>query len=173
MRALVAYGSKMGGTAGLAEMVAAGLRRHGVEADVLPAAEVKTIQPYDAVVIGGALYANGWHRDARRFATRNQRTLHRMPVWLFSSGPLGEAAERAADIPPVRQVAKVARAVAARGHRTFGGCLRPDAPGFMARAMANALAEDWRDAGDADRWAGEIAADLQLTARPPTPTAPA
>jgi menaquinone-dependent protoporphyrinogen IX oxidase len=43
MRTLVTYGSKMGGTAALAEMVADGLRRHGVDAAVRPAAEVENL----------------------------------------------------------------------------------------------------------------------------------
>ena len=76
-----------------------------------------------------------------------------VPVWLFSSGPLGDS-ERPADIPAVRQVDALSRRIGARGHVTFGGCLRPDAPGFIARRMARTLGGDWRDPVAVDRWGG-------------------
>jgi len=47
MRALVAYGSKRGGTAELAEMLAAALRSRFLEADVVPAAFVDSLDGYD------------------------------------------------------------------------------------------------------------------------------
>jgi menaquinone-dependent protoporphyrinogen oxidase len=159
MRVLVAYGSKMGGTAGLAEMIGASLRDRDVEADVMPATAVKSLDRYDAAIVGGALYAGRWHRDARRFLRQRRTTLRTMPLWLFSSGPLGDDAQDP-DIPPVRQVASLARDLGARGHRTFGGRLLPDSPGFMARAMASKLAGDWRAPDQVDCWASEIASTL-------------
>jgi menaquinone-dependent protoporphyrinogen oxidase len=155
----------MGGTAGLAEMVAAAFARRGIETDLVPAAEAGSISPYDLVVVGGALYANRWHRDARRFVARHARELRTVPVWLFSSGPLGDT-ERPADIPAVRQVDALSRRISARGHVTFGGCLRPDAPGFIARRMAATLGGDWRDPEEVDRWVAGIVAEL---AGPPAP----
>ena len=67
MLALVTYGSKMGGTQGLAEMVADSFRTEGFEAEVRPAREVDDVSRYDVIVVGGALYAFRGHRDARRF----------------------------------------------------------------------------------------------------------
>jgi menaquinone-dependent protoporphyrinogen oxidase len=163
MRALVTYGSKRGGTAGLAEMLATALRARGMEVDALPVAGVGSLDAYDLVVVGGALYANRWHRDARRFVRRRSRELRQRPVWLFSSGPLGEE-NQAPDIPPVRQVAACARRVGARGHATFGGALAPDARGFVAHRLAGTLAGDWRNPADVDRWAAEIVGDLTAQA---------
>jgi menaquinone-dependent protoporphyrinogen oxidase len=165
MRALVVYGSKMGGTAGLADKIGDGLRRHGLEATVRPAATVDVLDGYDAVIVGGALYAGRWHRDARGFVKRFRRDLRDRPVWLFSSGPLGDAGQKP-DIPPVRGVAKLMGDVAACGHETFGGRLAADPPGFMARAMAKTVAGDWRDPAQVDRWTGSIATELLGPARP-------
>ncbi|HET6951673.1 MAG TPA: flavodoxin domain-containing protein [Acidimicrobiales bacterium] len=162
MRALVTYGSKMGGTAGLAGMVGEALRRHGVVVDVVAAREAGRPGGYDAVIVGGALYGGRWHRDARRYVTRHRRELRDLPVWLFSSGPLGDDGQKP-DIPPVGQVAALARRIGARGHRTFGGCLRDDAPGFIARSMARTLAGDWRDPDDVERWASLIVGELAST----------
>ena len=71
MHVLVAYGSKMGGTAGIAELIGDALTDAGFQADVRPVAEVSQLDRYDAVVIGGALYTGHWHRQARRFVRRH------------------------------------------------------------------------------------------------------
>src|SRR6266536_3613757 len=106
-RVLVAYGSKGGGTAGIAETLGAALREDGLSVDVRPAAEVRDVSGYDAVVLGGAVYAARWHPEARKFARRHGRALRGRPVWLFSSGPLDRSAE-AGEIAPVRSAAQAA-----------------------------------------------------------------
>ncbi len=159
MRVLVVYGSKRQGTAGLAEMVADGFRREGVRAVVAPADAVRDLDLYDAVIVGGALYAGRWHKDARRFVKRLDRQLRARPVWFFSSGPLDGSAEDH-EIPPTHQVAALMARIGARGHVTFGGRLAPDAHGFPASAMAKDHAGDWRDPTHAATWAREVAATL-------------
>ena len=81
-------------------------------------------------------------------------------VWLFSSGPLGETAEAAGDLEPVRQVVHLMAAVGARGHATFGGRLAPDAKGFLAGAMAKKMSGDWRDQEQVRAWVDEITAEV-------------
>ena len=154
MRALVTYGSKRGGTAGLAGMVATALRRRGLEVDVTPAADVASLRPYDLVVVGGALYCNRWHRDARRFVRRRSGAAHHARL-AVQQRPLGDD-EQVPDIPPTRQVAALARRIGARGHVTFGGTLAPDARGLVAHSLAARMAGDWRDPAAVDRWASEI-----------------
>ncbi|WP_433226824.1 flavodoxin domain-containing protein [Actinomadura formosensis] len=160
MRVLVAYASERGGTAEIAEWVGAELRRTGAEADVRPAGEVTTLDGYDAVVVGGALYAGRWHREARRFVRHHVGALAQRPVWLFSSGPLDHTAEEK-EIAPVRGVAKFAHRVGARGHATFGGRLDPGAKGFMASKVAKQSAGDYRDRDHVAEWAAGIARELQ------------
>jgi menaquinone-dependent protoporphyrinogen oxidase len=144
MRVLVAYGTKMGGTAGIAEIIGDALTDAGFQADVRAARDAADVGDYDAVVVGGALYSGRWHRHARRFLKRNAATLLGRPVSLFSSGPLDHSAADG-DIPPVEQVRRLLELVGARGHVTFGGRLRADATGFPAGAMAKTRAGDWRD----------------------------
>lgn len=162
MRVLVAYGSKRGGTAGLAEMVGDALTRAGCQAIVSAAPDVRDLGDVDAVIVAGALYANRWHRDARRLVRRNEAALRTLPVWLVSSGPLDDSAERG-DIPPTSQVRKLAATVRARGHVTFGGRLTPDAKGFPAHAMARKNAGDWRDQGHIQRWVDSVVEQLRMT----------
>ena len=65
------YGSKRGGTEESAYMVGQALAEHGLEVTVRSAAvRAPDVGTYDAVVVGGALYANRWHKDARRFVPR-------------------------------------------------------------------------------------------------------
>ncbi len=161
MKALVVYGSKRGGTAGLAEMVGRALSDEGLDVTVRSAAErIPGVASYDAVVIGGALYANRWHRHARRFVRRHAADLRGTKVWLFSSGPIGDDAPPASEMEPVAHVRRAMDRVGAVGHQTFGGRLSPDARGFPASAMAKKMAGDWRDEAAVRRWAKGIAADL-------------
>jgi menaquinone-dependent protoporphyrinogen oxidase len=109
------------------------------------------------VIVASALYSNRWHRDARRFIRRNTAALRKMPVWLVSSGPLDDSAEHN-DIPPTKQVAKLAKRIGARGHVTFGGRLSAHATGFPASALAKTKAGDWRNPDHVRQWAESLLA---------------
>lgn len=160
LRVLVAYGTKMGGTAGIASIIGQALADEGLEVEVRAAARARDLAAFDAVIVGGALYANRWHRDARRFVTRHTAELRALPVWLFSSGPLDRSASER-DIPPTEQVSGLLARVGARGHVTFGGRLPDDPKGFVARAMVRSgRAGDWRDPQRVRSWAAQVATQL-------------
>jgi menaquinone-dependent protoporphyrinogen oxidase len=160
MSVLVTYGSKRGGTKGLAEMVATDLREEGLQVDLVAPNQVKRLDAYEAVVVGGALYAFRWHRAAKRFVKRHTDELRERPVFFFSSGPLDDSATTKA-IPPVKGVRALMERVEARGHITFGGRLSPDAKGFPASAMAKNKAGDWRDPAQVRAWVRSIAAIIR------------
>lgn len=160
MRILVTYGSKRHATEGIARVIGDALTDAGHAVDVRPPRGIESLAAWDAVVIGGALYADRWHRDARRFVERHLDELEQMPVWFFSSGPLGDA-HQAPGIPPTKQVARLMARVGARGHVTFGGALDREPGGLIAGAMArNGMGGDWRDMDAVQRWAGEVARSL-------------
>jgi len=163
MRVLVAYGTMSGSTGEIAEWVGAELRDAGLAVDVRSAGEVDDVDGYDAVVLGAAVYAAGWHKDARRFAHQFAGQLARVPVWLFSSGPLDDSAEQS-DSTPIPQAEPAIRALGARGHITFGGRLNDEAHGWLglvARRLANeGHAGDFRNPQRVRRWARGIAAEL-------------
>jgi menaquinone-dependent protoporphyrinogen oxidase len=168
-RALVAYGSKYGSTAGIAAAIGETLTERGIVADVRPAAEVGRIDEYDAIVVGGGLYAGRWHGDAVAFLRRFERDLGDRPTWLFSSGPTGgdsrAEARMAATLVeqpgPPGNVAKVARRIRPREHRTFGGRTSGDMGGFFARWIPKG---DWRDFDAIRAWASGIADSLSVAA---------
>ncbi|MEV8434953.1 flavodoxin domain-containing protein [Streptomyces sp. HUAS 31] len=160
-KVLVAYGTTNGSTARIAEAVADALRKDGLAVDTLPARSVPSVAPYDAVVIGGGLYAGRWHKDARRFVRRHGRALTERPLWLFSSGPLdATASER--DIPPVPGVKKTMARLDARDHVTFGGCLEEGAKGWVAgMILRSGKGGDFRDFTAIEAWAERVAAELR------------
>jgi menaquinone-dependent protoporphyrinogen oxidase len=159
MRVLVTWGSRLGGTEGIARIVADDLKSRGVDVAVMPAAQLRGVGGFDAAIVGGALYASRWHKAAVRFVSRHIAGLRRIPVWLFSSGPLDASADRET-IPPVKDVAVLMERVGALGHTTFGGKLPTDARGFPASAMAKKHAGDWRNPARVHAWAAEIASAL-------------
>jgi len=173
---LIAFGSKRGGTAGLARMIGEALTESGCQVSVSSARDIHDLKEFDAAIVAGALYANRWHRDARRFVRRNDAALRELPVWLVSSGPLDDTAAQR-DIPPTSQVKKLVSRVGARGHTSFGGCLSPDTKGFPASAMAKSKAGDWREPAHVRRWVASVVGEVQLAStlqaqRPRHPAGP-
>ena len=89
-KVLVAYASKYGATAEIAEKIGEVLRQEGLDADVVPANRVSKPEQYQAIVIGSAVYMGGWQKDAVKLLKNNEKLLAERPVWIFSSGPAGE-----------------------------------------------------------------------------------
>ena len=168
-RILVVFGSTRGGTAGIATMIGEALTESGYAVTVSPAGQVYELAGFDAVIVAGALYANRWHRAARRFVRRHQQALRQLRVWLVSTGPLDDSATKR-DIAPTPQVRRLLARIGARGHVTFGGRLSLDARGFPAKAMAKTRAGDWRDADHVRRWVRSIVDQLPSSARSSTPS---
>jgi menaquinone-dependent protoporphyrinogen oxidase len=163
MKVLVAYASKRGSTAEIAETVAATLRREGLRVCLEPAGEVRSLEEYDAVVLGSAVYMKRWRGDARHFLKKHRKALRQMPFWVFSSGPVGDPAK---DDPkwnePPKLVAKVEE-MGVRGHVVFGGTLPAKPQGMAEKAMVEGIPREYRDRRDWAQiraWAGEIAAAL-------------
>lgn len=164
-KVLVAYGTTNGSTARIAETIAEVLRKEGVSAEAVPAPSVTNMESYDAVVVGGGLYAGRWHEDARRFVRRHGRALAGRPLWFFSSGPLDATASEG-DIPPVPGVERAMTRLDAREHITFGGCLEVGAKGFIAhKILSSGKGGDFRDFRQIEAWAARIGSQLAADAQ--------
>jgi menaquinone-dependent protoporphyrinogen oxidase len=156
---LVVYASKHSSTAEIAERIAAAMREAGRTAEARPASEVDDLSGYGAVVLGSAVYAKRWQREARGFARRHARELQGKPVWLFSSGPFGAPEDHpTAPTPPVAE--RLVKQLGAREHVMFGGRVPPDPGNFVERAMLKNTPPDQRDARDwpaIEAWARGVA----------------
>jgi menaquinone-dependent protoporphyrinogen oxidase len=167
---LVAYASKHSATAEIAERIAAAMREAGCAAEARPASDVRDLSGYCAVVLGSAVYANRWRPAARSFARWHVGELREMPVWLFSSGPLGAVDEHpTAPTPPFAE--KMAARLDAREHVMFGGRLPPDPGNFIERAMLKNTPPERRDARNwpaIEAWARGVAAQLAAEDQSPS-----
>jgi menaquinone-dependent protoporphyrinogen oxidase len=173
MKVLVAYASRHGATAGIADRIAVGLQAHGLPAEARPVAEVGEVERYDAFVIGSAAYLFHWLKDATRFVKRHRALFATRPVWLFSSGPLGtdridEQGDDVLEATRPREFDELAALVHPRGLQVFFGAWDPNAPkvGLTEQlvrrlpAAAETPAGDFRDWAAIDVWSAEIAREL-------------
>ena len=159
MRVLVSFGSKRGGTAGLAAMIGDALTEVGCDAVVRPAKDVGDLGGVDAV------------------------------SWLAPCTPTGGIATRdgsCAGIPQLCGNCRSGWSAAARwtvrprsatshprrrlrswpAHRCTWACdlwwsLEPDAKGFPASAMAKKTAGDWRSPAHVRSWVATVVGELQ------------
>jgi menaquinone-dependent protoporphyrinogen oxidase len=169
MKVLVAVASKHGATDQIAREISASLRdtlsaaAPAAAVEVRAVDQVQSVDGYDAVVLGSAVYMGHWLPVARKFADQQAAALSAVPVWLFSSGPIGDPPKPEQDAV---EVAAISAALGARGHHNFTGRLDKQRLGFTERAVTRALhaAEgDFRDWPAIREWAREIGE--ALTAR--------
>jgi menaquinone-dependent protoporphyrinogen oxidase len=161
VKVLVCAATKYGATGEIANAVADVLAENGLEVTVIPPEQAGAIEQFDAVVLGSAVYMGQWMKPARELVDRSAAVLAARPVWLFSSGPVGEPAKPAEN--PV-DVSKILQSTKARDHRVFTGRLVRKHLSFPDRAMASAIraAEgDFRNWAEIRAWAAGIASALQ------------
>ncbi len=169
-KVLVSAASRYGATAGIAEAIGAALAAHGIASDVIPPGQAASIEDYDAVVLGSAVYTGHWLDPAKDLVERYRDALAARPVWLFSSGPVGDPARKLVqsmgqdpvDLPGIRA------ATQARDHQMFAGKLDRSRLSFGQRAALLAfrgMEGDFRDWAKIRAWADGIAAQLAQPAR--------
>jgi menaquinone-dependent protoporphyrinogen oxidase len=161
MKMLVSAASKHGATAEIAQAICAALSSAGIDAEVRRPEDVSTVAPYDGVVLGSSVYAGRWLEPAKSLVERESVALASKPVWLFSSGPLGDP------LKPVEEPADVAAirtATNAVDHRVFAGKLERRELGFAERAIVavvHAPDGDFRQWETVLDWASGIARTMQ------------
>lgn len=160
MRILVSAASKHGATAEMAQVIADELRVRGVAVDLQPPEDVASVEPYDAFVLGSGVYAGRWLGPAKELIERNREQLAGRPVWLFSSGPIGQP-PKPAELPP--DGVAMAELTHARDHRVFAGRIDRADMAFGERVILSALRApegDFRPWTDIRAWAAQIAESL-------------
>jgi menaquinone-dependent protoporphyrinogen oxidase len=170
MKVLVTAASVHGSTAEIAQAIGQALSEQGLSVAVLPPADVASVEDYDAVIIGSAVYVGHWLDAAKDLVNRCRDALVTRPVWLFSSGPVGNPAgklARAMDADPADAVG-IRVATGARDHRMFAGKLdrklltRPQRASLL---VFRGLEGDFRDWAAIREWADGIAQQLTSATR--------
>ena len=160
MRILVAVASKHGGTKEIASRIGTRLEAHGHEVRTVAITHNTDVRGYDAYVIGSAVYAGRWMKEARQFLRDHAGELRVRPTWLFGSGPVGERAEPSNGVDHPEEMTTLVRA---RDHHVFAGRMFRSELGPLERLVAGAVHApdgDFRDWDDVDDWAHTIIAEL-------------
>ena len=160
---LVAYASKSGATAEIANWIGDALRQNGAAVELRPADEVISLEGYDAVVVGGPLYMGKVLRPVPAFFARHKAALAQKPVAVFIAGSsLGK------DDPKADQHGQTIAGAAAGGVPVaavglFGGRFSSRNVPLIGRFLTNAVKEeDTRDRAAIESWAGALLTRLGL-----------
>jgi menaquinone-dependent protoporphyrinogen oxidase len=164
---LVAYATKHDSTAEIAYAIGEVLRHAGTaQVDVRSVETVRDVTPYDAVVLGSAVYAGQWQSSAAEFLKTHEETLRQKLVWLFSSGPTGEGAPQIVlkgwEFPEALK--PIADRIQPRDVTVFHGKLDPKKLNFLERLVVKGVKApmgDYRNWEAIRAWAISIAEALQ------------
>ncbi len=157
---LVATASRHGSTLDIGDEIGRVLAGRGLTVTTMPIEEVDSVANFDAVVLGSAVYAGHWLREAVDFVKIHAADLALRPLWLFSSGPVGEPAMPQTDPVDLGEIVEQSHA---RQHGNFAGRLDPERLGLAEKLIVGLLHAprgDFRDWPAIDAWAGVIADEL-------------
>lgn len=157
---LVAYGTGAGSTAEVADRIGRTLAARGSTVDVKPVSGVTSLAGYDAVVIGGPLYAGKIISSVRSFVEDRKADLAATPVACFitclamKDDTPENRAKAAAALDPLRtSVAPVSLGL-------FAGKMEYARLGFGARFLVKYIVRapegDFRDWKAIEKWADEL-----------------
>jgi menaquinone-dependent protoporphyrinogen oxidase len=161
MNVLVCVASRHGASFEIAEQISATLAEAGFGTVVLPPDAVTSLEGYDAVVLGSSVYLGHWMDAAVNFVERFSTEIKAVPVWIFSSGPIGH--EPTPEDEPA-DVAELVAATGARDHRVFAGQVDRAKLGLGEKVILTAVRSpdgDFRPWDEIRAWAAEIVTALQ------------
>jgi len=161
MKVLISAASRHGATAEIAQVIGETLTEAGLEVVVPSPDAVTTLDGFEAAVLGSGIYVGHWMDAAKHLVERHAAALASMPVWLFSSGPIGDPPKP--DEDPV-DIAEIVETTHAREHRLFAGKVDRAALGLGEKVILMAVRApegDFRPWDEVREWANGIAAALK------------
>ena len=163
-RVLVAYASRTGTAAEVAEALAQVLRRLGFTVDVRSVQEVHDLGPYGAVVLGSAAQRNRLLPEAVSFARRHEAALRSLKVAFFAVGMTMQEdtpAHRAlmlAYLAPLLQIMEPVSVGLFAGRLEYAQIRQPWRLLFGSAGLAEG---DYRNWQAIRAWAQEVALELE------------
>jgi menaquinone-dependent protoporphyrinogen oxidase len=162
-RILVAYASRKGSTAGIAQAIGKELTLEGYTVDVSEMKSVTSLAGYNAVVLGAPVYTGKVTGDVAAFVSTNKDELSRVPVAGFVTGiaPVfpktgdvkGFTDQLVTALSPVRPVAVT----------MFAGTLDAGKMNLVERSLTMLMkvpTGDFRDWGAIAAWAKTLAGKM-------------
>jgi menaquinone-dependent protoporphyrinogen oxidase len=93
-KVLVVYGTRWGGTAGVAHKIADGLKKAGFSVDIANVRDNDFRVPdYDFIVVGSGIRADQWTKETLTFLKKNTEDLRKKKTALFVSCSMAERTE--------------------------------------------------------------------------------
>lgn len=164
-RILVAHASKYGATTEIAAKIGAVLSDAGLKVNVLPVDQIYDVTPFTAAVVGSAVYSGSWLPEGVKFLEDNRALLQKIPIWLFSSGPIGDehssALGRQVQFAPLQQ--QIVDRIHPRDMAFFQGALDMERLNFAEKQIVKETQSpigDFRDWEVISTWAAKIATEL-------------
>jgi menaquinone-dependent protoporphyrinogen oxidase len=142
VRVYIAYATKEGQTAKIAEYIADVVRAHGHEADTVDVDHAKDGGPtgYDGVIVGSSIHMGKHDKHATEFVRGNRETLEKVPSAFFSVSLAAHGDEAEAE----GYVEEFETETGWRPGRValFGGALQYTHYGFVKRHLMKKIAGD-------------------------------
>ena len=164
-RILVAYASRKGSTAGIAQAIGKELVSAGHTVDVIEMKTVTTVEGYNAVIIGAPVYMGKVEKDISKFVAKNRDRLASIQVAAFAVG----IAPVAPQIEPVEKVlddlTKAVSPIQLIAATVFAGKLDPDKMSFIERSMTSLMkvrTGDFRDWNAIAVWAKGLPGQMKV-----------
>jgi menaquinone-dependent protoporphyrinogen oxidase len=163
---LVSYASSYGATKEIAEKIGEVIQQAGLQVEVSPIKDIRSLSPFGAVILGSAVYVGAWLKEAVDFLKLNERTLADLPVWLFASGSTGEGDPvellEGKRLPSALQ--PVVDRIQPRDIVVFHAYINPDKLNFIQKLAITKMVKkpmgDFRDWESISAWAASIADTL-------------
>ena len=109
LRAVVVYGSRWGGTVGVAEKIADALKKADFMVNVVNARKSPTdIDAYDLVIVGSGIRADRWTKETSKFLEENASVLRGKKTALFVSCQMADREEEAREKAKDAYLVKIA-----------------------------------------------------------------
>ncbi len=162
---LIAYASKCGSTAEIADAIGKTLSDKGFTVDVLPVKKVTNLEGYDAVLAGSAIRVGAWLPEAMDFLKQNQAALAQLPNAIFTVHGLNWENTSASDALRKNYTTSVKQLITPKDEVFFAGKIDFSKMTFLEKMMSKtvkAVEEDRRDWTAIKGWAEEIPAKLGL-----------
>ena len=163
---LVTFATRYGSTREVAQKIADTLKESGIEVDFQLIREVRSVEKYQAVVLGAPLYMFRWHKDARRFLSKHRKEIVQRPIAIFALGPIHDEEKEWQDVQ--KQLDKALAKypwLNPAAVEIFGGRFDPARlrfPYSFLPAMKKIPASDIRDWAKIKSWAENLRDLLKL-----------
>jgi menaquinone-dependent protoporphyrinogen oxidase len=170
---LIAYATRAGSTAEVAEAMGVSLREAGVMVEVQPMHLVESLQGWKSLILGAPLYVGHFPSEFHKFFTLHHEALTTLHPWCFVLGPTRDVPKdfEAARDQAEKQLKRYPW-FGPRELRVFGGKWDPNTMGFpfnlLRRLPGNPMAKipamDVRDWAAIQQWAADIARQVKSAA---------